>query len=177
MSLRARAAWRFGARRARASRRSAGLLLSLLAFDVAFLVWIFSSDPTLLYAVDVRELVERRAELEEYDLIRVRGLLVPGSLGKSRSRCEYQFRLRSVHDAAASLFVRYRPRAVEDSGCPAPETFCEVPGRDREVSVEGRLDGAAARLVATEIVVKAGKYEFRGDGAEALPCAPVPWVR
>jgi cytochrome c-type biogenesis protein CcmE len=136
------------------------LVASLLAAAVVLAMVFGLSKPQLIYSVSVAEFLKRGMADEA---IRVRGMLVHGTLCKSTAECGYRFRLQ---DSAQQLSVAY-------DECVVPDTFRDVPGVDIEVTAEGERCQGCHDFKATRIMAKCpGKYEM--NGPLSRPAAPIP---
>jgi cytochrome c-type biogenesis protein CcmE len=133
------------------AKRSAswGLLAILvcMAAGIALLV-LFGFKEAAVYALPVSELKARATELTGRR-VRVDGELVPGTLQKQDSPCEYSFQIQA---SGAALDVRY-PQ------CIVPDTFRDRPEGGVKVTVTGALT-KSGNFEATEILAKcASKYD------------------
>jgi cytochrome c-type biogenesis protein CcmE len=104
------------------------------------------------------------------------GALVPGSLVRQTTPCEYRFVLAE----AWSLTRRARPSgtapqlSVRYPKCVLPDTFRELPGTETVVTVEGELCAGCQRFDASQIYVRAPwKYEFKMRDAGDASSAPI----
>jgi cytochrome c-type biogenesis protein CcmE len=135
------------------------LVASLLGFAVV-LALAFSSSKPKVYSVPVAEFLKSGPADET---VRVRGMLVHGTLCKITAECGYRFRLQ---DSGQQLSVAY-------DECIIPDTFRDVPGMDIEITAEGERCQGCHELEATQIVVKCpAKYEM--NGFPSRPAAPIP---
>ena len=135
------------------------LVASLLAAAVVLAVAFGSSKPPI-YSVTVAEFL--KAGMAD-ETVRVRGVLVHGTLCKITAECGYRFRLQ---DSGQQLSVAY-------DECVVPDTFRDEPGVDIEISAEGERCQGCHELKATQIVAKCpAKYELNGPWSR--PAAPIP---
>jgi cytochrome c-type biogenesis protein CcmE len=101
-----------------------------------------------VYALTVDKLVERSGELTGRK-VRVEGLLVPATLVKRDSPCEYRF---TIQQKDVPLKVRYEK-------CEIPDTFRDRPEGGVEVTAEGKLN-AQGEFDATLVMAKCtSKYD------------------
>jgi len=117
-----------------------------------------------IYSKPVDELVANRVKFAGKP-VRAEGTLVPGSLVKRDSPCEYRFTIRKN---GVDVPVRY-------AQCVVPDTFRDVPGMDVGVTVEGELH-ADNSFEATSVLAKCpSKYEMkeRAGKGEHMPHAAV----
>ena len=148
-----------------AAKKNLGLLLTLLAM-VAAVVALFLGvfQPAAVYATAVDKLVHEAAAYVGRK-VRVEGELVPGTLVKRDSPCEYRF---TIHKDAAKLPVRY-------AQCVIPDGFRDVPQGGVQVTVEGALN-TSGDFDATLVMAKCSskydpaKHEMAGGSPNgALP--------
>jgi cytochrome c-type biogenesis protein CcmE len=162
-------------------RRSMGLLLTLLVM-VGGLVGLFlvGFKEAAIYAMPVDQVLASTSKLAGRK-IRVEGELVPGTLVKRDSPCEYRFTVHPIpsqHALAAKdpknqLAVRY-------AQCVIPDTFRDMPGGGVQVTIEGSLS-AEGHFQASQVFAKcSSKYdpkshEMKGgaSGGSAPPSMPV----
>jgi cytochrome c-type biogenesis protein CcmE len=113
---------------------------------VALFLLVFQ--PAAVYATPVDKLVhERQAFIGRK--VRVEGDLVPGTLVKRDSPCEYRF---TIHKEAAQLPVRY-------AQCVIPDGFRDVPAGGVQVTIEGAI-GASGDFEASLVMAKcSSKYD------------------
>lgn len=153
------------------------LLLVVLAVDAIALASFALSERQTIYSRSIPELL---AEPQSYrrKVLRGQGLLVRGSLYRVKDVCEFRFHLIGYGDPR-TLEVRY---AIDEGtvltrrDCVLPDTFCDAPGFELSVSVEGTLEGDSRGLyfAATNIMAKCpSKYELRA-AREWPPCRPIP---
>ena len=144
-------------------KKNLGLLLTLLAMVgavVALFLGVFQ--PAAVYATAVDKLVNQRSAYVGRK-VRVEGELVPGTLVKRDSPCEYRF---SVHKDDAKLPVRY-------AQCVIPDGFRDVPTGGVQVTIEGAL-GQNGDFEASLVMAKcSSKYDpakhEMAEGKGALP--------
>ncbi len=159
-----------GAERARGeartprAKKNVGLLLTLLAMVgavVALFLGVFQ--PAAVYATPVDKLVSQRQAFVGRK-VRVEGELVPGTLVKRDTPCEYRF---TVHKDAAQLPVRY-------AQCVIPDGFRDVPSGGVQVTIEGAL-GPSGDFEASLVMAKCSskydpaKHEMSDGPRGALP--------
>ncbi|MGK3968068.1 cytochrome c maturation protein CcmE [Sorangium sp. So ce118] len=141
--------------------RSLGLLATLLVMVGALVaLFLVGFKEAAVYATPVDQLLASKDKLAGRK-VRVEGELVPGTLVKRDSPCEYRFQ---VHGTQAALPVRY-------AQCVIPDTFRDVPSGGVQVTVEGTLaqDGNfEASLVMAKCTSKydPNSHEMKG-GAQA----------
>ena len=127
---------------------------------VALFLGVFQ--PAAVYATAVDKLVNQRSAYVGRK-VRVEGELVPGTLVKRDSPCEYRF---SVHKDDAKLPVRY-------AQCVIPDGFRDVPTGGVQVTIEGAL-GQNGDFEASLVMAKcSSKYDpakhEMAEGKGALP--------
>jgi cytochrome c-type biogenesis protein CcmE len=134
------------------SKRSVGLLVALLAIVGAVLALVFTSfEGSAIYSMGVDQLLKEPARYSQRN-VRVKGMLVKGTLARRDDPCEYRFKLQENGQVLA----------VEYPQCVVPDTFRDMPGMDVEVTAEGKLAGSGATFVATSIMAKCpSKYEMK----------------
>ncbi|WP_437590009.1 cytochrome c maturation protein CcmE [Sorangium sp. So ce1000] len=111
------------------SSRSLGLLATLLVMVGALVaLFLVGFKEAAVYATPVDQLLAAKDKLTGRK-VRVEGELVPGTLVKRDSPCEYRFQ---IHGTQAALPVRY-------AQCVIPDTFRDVPSGGVQVTVEGAL--------------------------------------
>ena len=104
-----------------------------------------------IYSLGVDQLVKDQSKYNQRSL-RVKGMLVKGSLARRDQPCEYRFKLE---EKGAMLNVQH-------PSCVVPDTFKDMPGMDVEVQAEGRLADDGKTFVSTAIVAKCpSKYEMQ----------------
>jgi cytochrome c-type biogenesis protein CcmE len=133
-------------------KRSIGLLVGLLVIVVGVLGLVFTSfEGSAIYSVGVDQLVKEPARYGQRN-VRVKGMLVKGTLTRRDQPCEYRFQLQ---EKGAVLSVEY-PQ------CVVPDTFRDMPGMDVEVTAEGKLGANGGAFEATSIMAKCpSKYEMK----------------
>jgi cytochrome c-type biogenesis protein CcmE len=142
-------------------KRSMGLLIALLVMVAGVLTLVFTSfQGSAIYSVGVDQLMKEQSRYGSRSL-KVKGMLVKGSLVRRDEPCEYRFK---IEENGSVLAVRY-PQ------CVVPDTFRDMPGMDVEVTVGGKL-AEGGMFAADYIVAKCpSKYEMqqRAAGGEAAP--------
>ncbi|WP_437676277.1 cytochrome c maturation protein CcmE [Sorangium sp. So ce131] len=140
--------------------RSIGLLATLLVMVGALVaLFLVGFKEAAVYATPVDQLLTSKDKLTGRK-VRVEGELVPGTLVKRDSPCEYRFQ---IHGTQAALPVRY-------AQCVIPDTFRDVPSGGVQVTVEGALTAEGnfeASLVMAKCTSKydPNSHEMKG-GAE-----------
>lgn len=112
-----------------------------------------------IYAKPVDELVNQKSKFTGRP-VRAEGTLVPGTLVKRESPCEYRF----------TLVKNKVEMPVSFKQCVVPDTFRDVPGMDVSVTVEGEL--RADNFEANKVIAKCpSKYEMqeKQKRGEAMP--------
>jgi cytochrome c-type biogenesis protein CcmE len=134
------------------AKRSLGLLVALLAIVGAVLALVFTSfEGSAIYSMGVDQLLKEPARYSQRN-VRVKGMLVKGTLARRDDPCEYRFKLQENGQVLA----------VEYPQCVVPDTFRDMPGMDVEVTAEGKLAGNGSTFVATSIMAKCpSKYEMK----------------
>lgn len=129
-----------------------GLLIGLLVMVVGVLTLVFTSfKGAAIYSLDVDKLVHNAGSYNQRT-IRVKGMLVKGTLARRDEPCEYRFKLQEK-DAVLD---------VQHPSCVVPDTFKDMPGMDVEVQAEGKLADDGKTFVSTAIVAKCpSKYEMQ----------------
>ncbi len=129
-----------------------GLLIGLLVMVAGVLVLVFTSfKGAAIYSLGVNDLMKDSAHYSQRN-IRVKGMLVKGTLTRRDSPCEYRFKLQEKDVVLA----------VQHPSCVVPDTFKDMPGMDVEVQAEGRLAADGKTFVSTAIVAKCpSKYEMQ----------------
>ena len=131
---------------------SLGLLIGLLVMVAGVLVLVFTSfKGAAIYSLGVDQLVKEQARYNQRT-IRVKGMLVKGTLSRRDEPCEYRFKLQEKGVVLA----------VQHPSCVVPDTFKDMPGMDVEVQAEGKLADDGKTFVSTAIVAKCpSKYEMQ----------------
>jgi cytochrome c-type biogenesis protein CcmE len=132
-------------------KSSVGLLAALLVIVVAVLALVFTSfEGSAIYSVGVDQLLK---EPERYGQrnVRVKGMLVKGTLARRDEPCEYRFKLQ---ENGQILAVHY-PQ------CVVPDTFRDMPGMDVEVTAEGKMTAGGAFQASTIMAKCPSKYEMK----------------
>ena len=134
------------------SKRSVGLLVALLAIVGAVLALVFTSfEGSAIYSMGVDQLLKEPDRYSQRN-VRVKGMLVKGTLARRDDPCEYRFKLQENGQVLA----------VEYPQCVVPDTFRDMPGMDVEVTAEGKLAASGSTFVATSIMAKCpSKYEMK----------------
>jgi len=129
-----------------------GLLIGLLVMVAGVLTLVFTSfKGAAIYSLGVDQLVKETTRYNERT-IRVKGMLVKGTLARRDEPCEYRFKLQ---EKGAVL-------SVQHPSCVVPDTFKDMPGMDVEVQAEGKLADDGKTFVSTAIVAKCpSKYEMQ----------------
>jgi cytochrome c-type biogenesis protein CcmE len=132
-------------------KRNLGLLLGLLAIVGGVLTLVFTSfEGSAIYSVGVDQLIKEPERYSERN-VRVKGMLVKGTLTRREQPCEYRFKLEEKNTVLA----------VEYPQCVVPDTFRDMPGMDVEVTAEGKMADNGA-FQATSIMAKCpSKYEMK----------------
>jgi cytochrome c-type biogenesis protein CcmE len=133
-------------------KRNLGLLIGLLVMVAGILALVFTSGKdAAVYSVGVDQLMKEPARYSQRS-IRVKGMLVKGTLARRDEPCEYRFKLSE----------RGTELAVQHPSCVVPDTFKDMPGMDVEVQAEGKLADDGKTFVSTNIVAKCpSKYEMK----------------
>jgi len=133
-------------------KRNLGLLVGLLVMVAGVLALVFSSGKdAAVYSVGVDQLMKDPARYNQRS-IRVKGMLVKGTLARRDEPCEYRFK---IAEHGTEL-------AVQHPSCVVPDTFKDMPGMDVEVQAEGKLSDDGKAFVSTNIVAKCpSKYEMK----------------
>ncbi len=141
-----------------------GLLIGLFVMMAGILFLVFNSGKgAAIYSMGVDQLMKDQAHYSQRN-IRVKGMLVKGTLTRRDSPCEYRFKLQ---EKGAVL-------AVQHPSCVVPDTFKDMPGMDVEVQAEGKLAADGKTFVSTGIVAKCpSKYEMeqKSKAGELAPHA------
>jgi cytochrome c-type biogenesis protein CcmE len=129
-----------------------GLLIGLLVMVAGVLTLVFTSfKGAAIYSLGVDQLVKEQARYNQRT-IRVKGMLVKGTLARRDEPCEYRFKLEEKGVVLA----------VQHPSCVVPDTFKDMPGMDVEVQAEGKLADDGKTFVSTAIVAKCpSKYEMQ----------------
>jgi cytochrome c-type biogenesis protein CcmE len=137
------------ASQARRPSRNIALLATLLVMVGAVVsLFLVGFKEAAIYATPVDKLLASKDALTGRK-VRVEGELVPGTLVKRDSPCEYRF---SIHGTQAPLPVRY-------AQCVIPDTFRDVPNGGVQVTVEGALTSEGS-FEATLVMAKCtSKYD------------------
>jgi cytochrome c-type biogenesis protein CcmE len=141
-------------------KANTALLIGLLVIAGAIVgVVMFGMRQASVYAMKVEEVVDQAGSLKGRKL-RVDGELVPGTLVKKDSPCEYRFRMRIERDRIAKLpNTAERELSVRYAKCEIPDTFRDMPEGGVLVTVEGSLADPST-LEATDVFAKcSSKYD------------------
>jgi cytochrome c-type biogenesis protein CcmE len=133
-------------------KRNLGLLAGLLVMVAGILALVFTSGKdAAVYSVGVDQLMKEPARYNQRS-IRVKGMLVKGTLARRDEPCEYRFRLSQLGSELT----------VQHPSCVVPDTFKDMPGMDVEVQAEGKLADDGKTFVSTNIIAKCpSKYEMK----------------
>jgi cytochrome c-type biogenesis protein CcmE len=141
-----------------------GLLIGLLVMVAGVLALVFTSfKGAAIYSLGVDQLVKEQARYNQRT-IRVKGMLVKGTLSRRDEPCEYRFKLQEKGVVLS----------VQHPSCVVPDTFKDMPGMDVEVQAEGKLADDGKTFVSTTIVAKCpSKYEMqqKSMAGELMPHA------
>ena len=132
-------------------RRNVGLLVGLLVMVGGLLsLVLLTGGSEQIYSVGVDTLSKEPSRYSARN-VRVKGMLVKGTLTRRDEPCEYRFKLQEKGSVLA----------VEYPQCVVPDTFRDMPGMDVEVTAEGKL-AANGSFQATSIMAKCpSKYEMK----------------
>jgi cytochrome c-type biogenesis protein CcmE len=150
--------------RAERPKRNLALLVTLLVMVGAVVaLFMVGFKEAAIYAVPVADLVNGKAKLAGRK-VRVEGELVPGTLVKRDSPCEYRF---TMQGGGKELPVRY-------AQCVIPDTFRDVPSGGVQVTVEGALAPGGdfdASLVMAKCTSKydPNTHEMKGGADQGMP--------
>jgi cytochrome c-type biogenesis protein CcmE len=110
-----------------------------------------SFDGGSVYSMGVDQLVKEQSRYSARSL-RVKGMLVKGSLTRRDEPCEYRFKL--IENGSVL--------SVQHPSCVVPDTFKDMPGMDVEVQAEGKLAADGKAFVSNNIIAKCpSKYEMK----------------
>lgn len=134
------------------NKSSLGLLIGLLVIVAGVLSLVFTTGKNgAIYSVGVDQLMKEQARYGTR-VIRVKGMLVKGTLARRDDPCEYRFKLEEKNTVLA----------VQHPSCDVPDTFRDMPGMDVEVQAEGKMDADGKTFVSDKIVAKCpSKYEMK----------------
>jgi cytochrome c-type biogenesis protein CcmE len=134
------------------SKSSIGLLIGLLVMAAGVLSLVFTTGKNgAIYSVGVSQLMKEQARYGTR-AIRVKGMLVKGTLARRDEPCEYHFKLEENGTVLA----------VNHPSCNVPDTFRDMPGMDVEVQAEGKMSDDGKTFVSDNIVAKCpSKYEMK----------------
>ncbi|MFO0553757.1 MAG: cytochrome c maturation protein CcmE [Polyangiaceae bacterium] len=129
---------------------SMAFLIALLTMAAAVVaLFLIGFKEAAIYAMPTDEVVAKSKALEGKRL-RVEGELVPGTLVKAETGCEYRF---TIQTNGVQLPVRF-------TKCTIPDTFRDRPEGGVQVTVEGELAKGGGTLEASEVMAKcASKYD------------------
>jgi cytochrome c-type biogenesis protein CcmE len=129
-----------------------GLLIGLLVILGGILTLVFTSfKGAAVYSVGVDQLLKESSRYSDR-AIRVKGMLVKGTLARRDEPCEYRFKLQENGSVLS----------VQHPSCIVPDTFKDMPGMDVEVQAEGHLAPDGKTFVSNAIVAKCpSKYEMK----------------
>jgi cytochrome c-type biogenesis protein CcmE len=148
------------------------LLIGTLAVAAGTLALVFGTarDPRI-YSLRLDQFLARDFSDRT---VRVRGVLVPGSLCQVTPSCGYRFKLQRSGTDAAAPFVPPRQLSVSYDGCVIPDTFRDVPGIDADVTVEGQRCKTCHDFKAEQIFARTyGGYEMHPH-EPPRPVPPIP---
>lgn len=133
-------------------KRNLGLLIGLLVMVAGILALVFTSGKdAAVYSVGVDQLMKEPARYAQR-AVRVKGMLVKGTLARRDEPCEYRFKI-AEHGSELP---------VQHPSCVVPDTFRDMPGMDVEVQAEGKLAEDGKTFVSTNIIAKCpSKYEMQ----------------
>ena len=134
-----------------------GLLIGLFVVITGVLVLVFTSGKdAAIYSVGVDQLMKDQTRYNQRSL-RVKGMLVKGTLARRDEPCEYRFKLIDEKPGAGSTTL-----SVQHPSCDVPDTFKDMPGMDVEVSAEGKLSADGKVFTSNKIIAKCpSKYEMK----------------
>ena len=146
------------------SKSNVGLLVGLLVIVGGVLgLVLMTGGNAAIYSVGVDQLMKDQPRYSQRNL-RVKGMLVKGTLARRDDPCEYRFKLQEKDQVLPVQFAQ----------CIVPDTFRDMPGMDVEVTAEGKLAANGTAFEATAIMAKCpSKYEMksRQAGGELAPHA------
>jgi cytochrome c-type biogenesis protein CcmE len=133
-------------------KRNLGLLAGLVVMVAGILALVFSTGKdAAVYSVGVDQLMKDPTRYNQRS-VRVKGMLVKGTLARRDEPCEYRFK---IAEHGTEL-------AVQHPSCVVPDTFKDMPGMDVEVQAEGKLSEDGKAFVSTNIIAKCpSKYEMK----------------
>ena len=134
------------------NKSSLGLLIGLLVIVAGVLSLVFTSfKGSAIYSLGVDQLMKEQARYGARS-IRVKGMLVKGTLARRDAPCEYRFKIEEKGTVLA----------VHHPSCDVPDTFRDMPGMDVEVQSEGKMDADGKTSISDKIVAKCpSKYEMK----------------
>ncbi len=150
--------------RKRSKKGNIALLVALLAMAAGVMVlFLVGFKEASIYAMKADEVVAK-AETLKGKRLRVEGELVPKTLVKRDSPCEYRFRMQN---GGVELPVVYKK-------CDIPDTFRDRPEGGVMVTVEGQLAKDSTSFEATNVMAKcASKYDPKSHKMEGEANGPV----
>ena len=132
-----------------ARRRQLGLLVALLVIVGATVtLFLFGFKAGSIYAAPVDEFLARSAELGNRR-VRIEGELVPGSLLRRDSPCEYRFKVKSKDKVLEVVYAQ----------CVVPENFVDRPEGGVIVTAEGTLNKAGTFDAASLTTKCSSRYD------------------
>ena len=131
--------------------------------------------PSKIYLYSVAEYLKRDVRDER---VRVRGLLVKGTLCEIEPGCGYRFKIgndpwSSSPDPAPP--GKHAELSVHYDRCVTPDTLRDIPGWDVFVTVEGQRCQTCHAFEADEVMAR-GPYKYGPDGGR-LHVKPLPRCR
>jgi cytochrome c-type biogenesis protein CcmE len=140
-----------------------GLLIGLSVMMAGILFLVFNSGKdAAIYSLGVDKLMSEQARYSQRN-VRVKGMLVKGSLTRRDSPCEYRFKLQEKQsDDPAARTGEHPVLSVQHPSCVIPDTFKDMPGMEVEVQAEGKLAADGKTFISTAIIAKCpSKYEMQ----------------
>jgi cytochrome c-type biogenesis protein CcmE len=154
-----------GKRNARTA--SVGLLAALVCMAVGIVAMVLVGfKDAAVYSMPTDQLLTRSKELQGRK-VRVDGELVPGTLQKRDTPCEYRFTMQSKGQKLDVTFPQ----------CVIPDTFRDRPEGGVQVTVEGTLNKGGAFDASTVMAKCSSKYDpktheiIRPDGTRVKAAA------
>jgi cytochrome c-type biogenesis protein CcmE len=141
---------------------SYGLLIGLFVMMAGILFLVFNSGKdAAIYSLGVDQLMSNQARYSQRN-VRVKGMLVKGTLTRRDSPCEYRFKLQEKQPDQSGASVEHAVLSVQHPSCVVPDTFKDMPGMDVEVQAEGKLAPDGKTFISTGIIAKCpSKYEMQ----------------
>jgi hypothetical protein len=160
----------------RGRRRQGRILLAGCLVADALIIWLLLGTDFILpdprvYSLNVEEAIAELQRSNSPRTLRVRGILVSGSL-ITAAPCETRFRLRPERVAPSPAGVRQPELSVIYGSCQLPDTFCDLPDFELSVSVTGRVTGTARSplLEAASVVTSCpAKYVVDRRACDTAP--------